>query len=179
MVRETALQEAWMSDTVTAQIEALRRMTVGELRVKWRELYGEYTRSCNRAYLWRRLAWRVQELAYGGLSDRAKARIEELNRDGDLRMLPPRGWQPPTNGNGDQPGPQQQQWPLRDPRLPRPGSTLTRRYRGHEIRVLVLDDGFEYEGRHYASLSALAREVTGQRWNGLLFFGLTKRNGRR
>ena len=122
-----------MQASVTAQINELRQMKVSELRVKWRELYGEDTRSCNRAYLWRRLAWRVQELAFGGLSERAKARIAELNRDDDLRMLPPRGWQPPTNGNGDQTGPQDTRRPLRDPRLPRPGATLTRHYRGHEI----------------------------------------------
>ncbi len=175
MVRETAPQEARMPDTVTAQILALQKMTVRELKVKWRELYGEDTRSCNRQYLWRRLAWRVQELAYGGLSERANARIAELNQDDDLRMLPPRRWQPPCNGNGNQPEPQEARRPLRDPRLPRPGSTLTRRYRGHEIRVTVLEEGFEYEGHHYGSLSALAREITGQRWNGLLFFGLTKR----
>ena len=140
---------------------------------------GEETRSFNRAYLWRRLAWRVQELAYGGLSERAKSRIAELNRDDDLRMLPPRGWQPPTNCNGDQPEPSATRQPLRDPRLPHPGSTLTRRYRGHEIHVSVLEDGFEYEGCHYASLSALAREITGQRWNGMLFFGLAKRERKR
>ena len=171
--------EASVETSVTAQIQVLQRMTVGELKAKWRELYGEDSRSNNRVYLWRRLAWRVQELAYGGLSERAKARIEELNRDGDLRMIPPHNWQPPTNGNGDQPNPQNQQRPLRDPRLPRPGATLTRRYRGHEIRVTVLEEGFEFEGHHYASLSALAREVTGQRWNGLLFFGLTKRERKR
>ena len=164
-----------MQASVTSQINALHHMTVRELKVRWRELYGEDTRSCNRQYLWRRLAWRVQELAYGGLSERAKVRIAELNRDDDLRMLPPRGWQPPSNGNGDQHEPQKSHQPLRDSRLPRPGSTLTRCYRGHEIRVAVLGDGFEYESRHYASLSALAREITGQRWNGLLFFGLTKR----
>ena len=164
-----------MPDTVTGQILALQKMTVRELKVKWRELYGEDTRSCNRQYLWRRLAWRVQELAYGGLSERAKARIVELNRDDDLRMLPPRGWQPPANGNGEQPTPKATREPLRDPRLPRSGATLTRRYRGHEIRVTVLEVGFEFEGRCYASLSALAREVTGQRWNGMLFFGLAKR----
>src|SRR5574341_1874886 len=111
--------------SVAAQIEALRRMTVGQLRLKWRELYGEETRSCNRVYLWRRLAWRVQELAYGGLSDRAKARIAELSKDDDLRMLPPRGWQPPA-GNGGPPTPGTPRQPLRDPRLPRPGSTLSR-----------------------------------------------------
>jgi DUF2924 family protein len=160
--------------SVTDQIDAFRRMTVAELRGKWRELYGEDTRSCNRVYLWRRLAWRVQELVYGGLSERAKARIEELNRDDDLRMLPPRTWLKGLNAAPARPA-DVDRGPIRDPRLPKPGSTLSRRYRGHEIRVLVLEDGFEYEGRHYASLSALAREITGQRWNGLLFFGLTKR----
>ncbi len=151
-----------MEASVTAQIGTIRRMTVGELRLKWRELYGEDTRSSNRDYLWRRLAWRVQELAYGGLSDRAHARIKELGDD--LRMLPPRRWQP-------------DQGPVRDRRIPRPGVVLSRRYHGQEIRVTVLEDGFEWNGRRFSSLSALAREVTGQRWNGLLFFGLTKGKG--
>src|SRR5437867_5068561 len=105
---------------VIAQIEALRGMTVGELKGKWRELYGEDTRSCNRVYLWRRLAWRIQELAYGGLSERAKARLAELAKDDDLRMLPPRGWHPPA-GNGGPAEPETPRQPLRDPRLPKPG----------------------------------------------------------
>jgi len=125
MVREPAPQEARMPDTVTAQIQDLQRMTVGELRVKWRELYGEDTRSCNRAFLWRRLAWRVQELAYGGLSERAKGRLAELSKDDDLRMLPPRGWHPHA-GNGGLPAPETPRQPLRDSRLPKPGSTLSR-----------------------------------------------------
>src|SRR5207245_10062793 len=95
-------QEIKVQASVTDQIDALRRMTVADLKVRWRELYGEDTRSCNRIYLWRRLAWRVQELAYGGISERAKTRIEELNRDGDLRMLPPRRWQPAVAGIGPQ-----------------------------------------------------------------------------
>jgi hypothetical protein len=66
--------------------------------------------------------------------------------------------------------------PVRDPRLPKPGTVLSRPYRGHDIRVSVLEKGFEHAGRPYRSLSAIAREVTGQRWNGLLFFGLTKRD---
>ena len=153
-----------MQASVTAQIEALGQMTVGQLRLKWRELYGEDTRSGNRDYLWRRLAWRVQELAYGGLSERAQARIKELG--GDLRMLPPRRWQSPAV---------QSQGPVRDRRIPKPGVVLSRRYHGQEIRVTVLDDGFEWNGRRFKSLSALAREVTGQRWNGFLFFGLTRK----
>ena len=151
---ETAVQAG-----VIAQIEALRGMTVGQLRLKWRELYGEDTRSGNREYLWRRLAWRVQELAYGGLSERAQARIKELGDD--LRMLPSRRWQPA-------------QGPVRDRRIPKAGVVLSRHYHGQEIRVTVLEDGFEWNGHRFKSLSALAREVTGQRWNGFLFFGLTK-----
>jgi Protein of unknown function (DUF2924) len=147
---------------------------VGELRLKWRELYGEDTRSGNRDYLWRRLAWRLQELAYGGLSERAKARIAELSQGDDLRMLPPRGWQPLTEP-GQGPRSAGTSGPVKDPRLPRPGTVLSRRYHGQEIRVTVLDKGFEWNGNCYRSLSALAREVTGQKWNGLLFFGLTKR----
>jgi hypothetical protein len=177
MERETAPQEARMPDTVTAQILALQKMTVAELRVRWRELYGEDTRSCNRAYLCRRLAWRVQEIAYGGLSARAKARIAELNRDDDLRMLPPRGWKDALEAATAR-APRQDCGPVKDPRLPKPGAILSRLYRGHEIRVTILEKGFEWEGRPYRSLSAIARAVTGQKWNGLLFFGLTDRKGR-
>src|SRR5262245_12193014 len=105
-------------------------MTVGQLREKWKELYpGEESRSFNRVYLWRRLAWRVQELAYGGLSERAKARIAEINREDDLRFLPPRTWNPeaiatlaPTSSQGTR--------PVRDSRLPAPGSVITRQYKG-------------------------------------------------
>jgi hypothetical protein len=159
---------------IPAQILELQRMTVGQLREKWVDLYGEPTRSCNRQYLWRRLAWRVQELAYGGLSERAKTRIAELNAGDDLGFLPPRGWDPgaivahrPTSTGGGR--------PVRDPRLPAPGTVITRQYRNQEIRITVLEKGFEYEGRPYRSLSAVARAVTGQKWNGLLFFGLTHR----
>jgi hypothetical protein len=153
-------------------------MTVGQLREKWKELYGgEETRSCNRVYLWRRLAWRVQELAYGGLSERAKARIAEINRDDDLRFLPPRGWDPETIA-ARAPTSRQIRGAVRDPRLPSPGSVITRQYHGREIRVTVMETGFEWEGRPYRSLSALARDVCGQRWNGFLFFGLTRRKGR-
>lgn len=161
--------------SVTAQIQSLRGMKVAELRVKWRELFGEDSRSNNRDFLWRRLAWRVQELAYGGLSDRAKARLAELSKEVDIRFLPPRGWKQ-TIEAATTARPAVDGGPVRDPRLPKPGTVLSRLYRGHDIRVAVLDKGFEWEGRPYRSLSAIAREVTGQRWNGMLFFGLTKRD---
>lgn len=66
----------------------------------------------------------------------------------------------------------------RDPRLPPPGSKLTRLYRGTEHRVLVLETGFEYQGQVYGSLSRIAKTITGTTWNGFLFFGLITRNCR-
>ncbi len=154
--------------SVIRQIHRLRQLTVGELRVEWLKLYGEPARHRNRDYLWKRLAWRVQELAHGGLSDRAKPRIEDLAPDGFTRARTP-NVAPPVADPAKPAGRQ------RDARLPSPGTVLTRQYHGNEIRVLALDDGFEWDGRHYRSLSAVARAVTGQRWNGLLFFGLTER----
>jgi hypothetical protein len=65
--------------------------------------------------------------------------------------------------------------PPKDYRLPGPGTLLTRRLGDRQIVVKVLAEGFEYESRRYRSLSAIAREVTGTRWNGLLFFGLAER----
>jgi hypothetical protein len=148
-------------------------MKVAELRVKWRELFGEDSRSNNRAFLWRRLAWRVQELAYGGLSERAKARLDELSKEVDIRFLPPRGWKEALEATM---AARPESGPIRDTRLPKTGTVLSRPYRGHDVRVVVLEKGFEWQGRPYRSLSAIAREVTGQRWNGLLFFGLTRRD---
>ena len=155
-------------DSIVNQINALRQMTVGELRVKWLELYGEESRSRNKDFLWRRLAWRIQEVAFGGLSDEARARILELAPATFVRSQVPAGFVPHGTTS---PGTVTR----RDPRLPKPGSTLLRHYKGADIRVRVLDDGFEYDGRHFDSLSEIARAVTGSAWNGWLFFGLTKR----
>src|SRR5262245_31581932 len=151
-----------MDMTMLGEINALRQMSVAELRVEWLRLYGEPTRSRNREYLWRRLAWRAQELQFGGLSDAAKSKIAELAPVAFSRARVPDGFVPPKT--------------RRDPRLPRPGATLTRSWHGQAIRVLVLDDGFEWDGRRFESLSAAARAITGQRWNGPLFFGRRKRS---
>ena len=160
-----------MGTTVMAQIAGLRKMTVAQLRCEWERLYGEPTRSRNRDYLFRRLAWRVQELADGGLSGRAKARINDLAPDQFTRTRTPRealdaavATNVPETSKSK-----------RDPRLPAPGTVITRPYRGRELRLLVLDDGFELDGVHYHSLSEAARAVTGSRWNGRLFWGLTER----
>ena len=159
---------------VEQAVAALGRMTVAQLREKYLELFGEPTRSGNRDFLFKRLAWRVQSLAEGTLSDRARRRAEELAQDSDIRTTLPR---PPKQA--DEPG---KAVALSAPkvtahdRLPLPGTVLTRKYRGRQVEAKVLPNGFEYEGNVYRSLSAVAKAVTGSHWNGHLFFGLTTQN---
>jgi len=164
-----------VNESIIKEIQALQRMTVGQLRVEWERLYNEPTRSRNKTYLWRRLAWRVQELAHGGLPDGTKQRILELAPATCSRPQMPPGYLPAPDEGPTPPG----LTPTRDPRLPAPGSTLVREYRGQTLRLQVLDDGFELDGVHYDSLSEAARVVTGQRWNGPLFWGLRERKRKR
>ena len=157
-----------MSASIPERIAQFKAMTVSQLREEWVRYYGEETRTRNRDYLWKRLAWRIQELEFGGLSDAAKARIEEINRDNPwVRHQIPRGFAATLETVGPA--------PRRDSRLPAPGSTLARRYKDQDVRVTVLADGFEWDGRRFDSLSEAAFAVTGSKWNGWLFFGLTKR----
>ena len=162
--------------TTQQKLAALRQMGVTELRAKYLEVFGEPTHSGNRQYLFKKVAWRIQSLAEGGLSERARRRAEELARDCDIRTTVPRA---PTTT----PGMTQRTVTLSMPtgdgrdRLPIPGTVLTRTYRGKHVAVTVLGDGmFEFEGQTYKSLSAIAKAVTGSHWNGYLFFGLTKGN---
>jgi hypothetical protein len=149
----------------------LQTMTVGELRVEYERVFGEEARSRNRIWLWRRIAWRIQEIEYGGLSDRAKARLEELMPDAELALrTPPGRVHAAVSVAGG---------PVRDKRIPKPGTVLLRHYKGQRLAVAVTKDGFEYDGRPFRSLSAVAREITGTHWNGLMFFGLTKKKAKK
>jgi hypothetical protein len=161
-----------VNKSMLAEIQRLRGLSVTELQVEWQRLYAEPSRSRNKEFLFRRLAWRCQELQYGGLSDRAKAMLIELAPDGFTR-----GRTPTTAGVPRDETPDSVARPrtIRDIRLPSPGTVISRQYRGRELRLLVLDDGFELEGVRYGSLSEAARVVTGQHWNGRLFWGLTQR----
>lgn len=146
---------------ITEQLMELRSMTVGELRQRYEELYGAPTRTRNKDWLRKKVAWRIQELAEGGLSERAEAKIAELETEAPVRHN-----RRPGDGDGDAD---------RDPRLPPVGTVVTRTYKGQQYAVTVLVDGFEYDGQTYGSLSAVALEITGTVWNGLVFFGLKKR----
>ena len=156
-----------MESSVIRQIHRLRQMTVGDLRLEWMKLYGESTRSRNRDYLWKRLAWRVQELANGGLSDDARKRINDLDVEGFIRARTP---------NVAAPAADSERRPARDPRLPSPGSVITKQYKGRELRVVVRENGLELDGTMYPTATALAKSVTGSKSiNGWLFLGITKR----
>ena len=159
-------------DSMIAQIAALRRLTVGELREEYRKAFGEETKSRNRDWLFRQIAWQIQALAEGGLSERAKRRAAELARESDVR---PRSRQLLTPGQPPAVAPRiVQVGPVRDTKAPLPGTVLCRDYKDQNVVVRVLEDGFEWRGQVFASLSAVAKAVTGAHWNGHLFFGLRK-----
>ena len=158
-------------DSMWGEIEELRRATLRELQAKYLGLFGQPSRSHHKQFLFRRIAWRLQAVAYGELSQRARQQALAMAQDVDLRIKAPAhlvGVGPallePTLRSRHRPG--------RDGRLPKPGSLLQRKFKGQIVVVQVLADGFQYQDRYYKSLSAIARQVTGTRWNGYAFFGL-------
>jgi hypothetical protein len=161
-----------MDEAIGREIERLARMKTQELKAYYRQLLGEEARSGNRMYLYRRMAWRLQANVEGGLSDRAQERAQQLADGAALRLLPQRpGSQALVAplGTLDPPLPLEKD---RDRRVPPAGSSLQRSYQGRSIEVRVLQSGFEYNGRRYSSLSAVAYHATGTRWNGFTFFRL-------
>ncbi|HVK11132.1 MAG TPA: DUF2924 domain-containing protein [Gemmataceae bacterium] len=150
---------------IEREVSKLQRLPVPKLRERYAEAFGEATRTANKAWLVKRIAWRLQALQEGDLSERARKRAEELANDADLRLNPPKPKQAEAAASD----------PLAttDPRLPPVGSIITRPYKGDVVKVRVLGDGFEYAGETYASLSAVAKAVTGSHCNGFLFFKLT------
>ena len=147
-----------MADTVLAQLAALKTAHIGALKDKWRELFDKEPPPYNRRFLEHRLAYRIQELTYGGLKTETLRRLRELGEQLD---------------GGD---PKRRRQPANE--RPIAGTRLIREYQGVEHCVTVRDEDFEYQGRPYKSLSAIARAITGTRWNGLLFFGLKNREAR-
>ena len=164
-----------MKQTMNQKLAALQQMGVTQLRAKYLEVFGEPTRTGNKAFLFKKLAWRIQSLAEGGLSERARRRAEELARDADIRTSVPKS--PMVTTGAAQRTVTMALSPAdgRD-RLPIPGTVLARTYKGKHVAVTVMADGtFDYEGQTYRSLSAIAKVITGSHWNGYLFFGLTSK----
>ncbi len=167
-----------METTVQKEIEAPRQMTVRQLRQKHAEVFGEETRSHHKQFLFRRIAWRIQALAEGGLSDRARRRAMEIANDADLRFRAPKTLFKQDTDFGHARTDGRRLEAATDPRLPAVREELAREYKGRKIVLSVLGTNrFEFENRIYKSLSAIAREVTGTKWNGFLFFGCAANPG--
>jgi hypothetical protein len=156
---------------IVNEVAALKGLSIGQLRQRFAELFGEATSASNRTWLVKRIIWRLQALAEGDLSQRARRRAEELARDADLRLNAPKRKDPTTATQPSAGPPQPVSLPAPvDSRLPPPGTILTRPYKGQQLHVQVLTDGFAYAGRVYPSLSAVAKAITGSHTNGYLFF---------
>ncbi len=145
-------------DPIPARLAVLKAATTSELKAQWRDLFDSEPPPFNRRYLESRLAYRIQELAYGGLKPETIRRLERLGEDLD---------------GGDR-----KKSRIRADMMPITGTRLLREWQGVEQIVTVTADGFEWQGRPYKSLSAIARAITGTRWNGWVFFGLKNHRGR-
>ena len=144
-------------DPIPARLAALKGMTTLDLKAQWRELFGAEPPLYNRKFLESRLAYRIQELANGGLKSETVKRLERLGEELD--------------------GGKRDTRRIRADLKPMAGTRLIREWQGVEHAVTVTADGFEWQGRPYKSLSAIARAITGTRWNGLIFFGVKGRRG--
>ena len=146
-----------MADPVLAQLAALKGASVLVLKTKWRALFESEPPPYNRRFLENRLAYRIQELAYGGLKKETVERLRVLAKQ----------YEGKPNGRSKS----------RSDRLPIAGTRLVREWQGVQHCVTIRGDDFEFQGRPYKSLSAIAREITGVRWNGWVFFGLKNHRG--
>jgi hypothetical protein len=175
---KTAIKQDPGAPNLSLQIAQLRKMTVRELRVQYRKVFGRETVTRHKQHLVRRIAWRLQVLTEGDISHRARKLAMEIAARADLRVTVPADVIRAAKAGESLPD--EPVIEIAESRLHLiPGSTLTRVYQGRTLTVKVLEDGFEFEGEQFSSLSAVARAATGTRWNGLLFFGLVERKAAR
>ena len=149
--------------TIRNEILALENLSTAELGAEYERLHGRPPRYRNPTWMRKRIAFQMQVAAHGGLPSVARAELDRLAADLKLPTAPPSRREAADDARGPQ-------------GRPRPGTVLTRDWHGKQVRVEVLPDGFLWDGTRYGSLSAVALAVTGARWNGKLFFGLTRRD---
>jgi hypothetical protein len=141
---------------ILGQLAELPTLTYPQLKERWKALFGGEAPTFNKPYLVKRLAYRIQEMHYGGLTEAAKARLTEIRHQYEIDDEGRVG-QKPVVENGDRPV---------------TGTKLVREWRGERYEVTITAAGFEFDGRPYRSLSAIAKAITGTHWNGRVFFGL-------
>ena len=144
-----------MEATIIQELTELGRMPLADLKTRWRSLYGTEPPKYKRQYLIKRLAYRIQELAYGGLSDHTQAALEQVAEQNESQRKSARA---------------QRRRPKKT--HPLPGTRIVREWNGQRHEVTTIEGGFEYNGRGYKSLSAIAKVITGAHWSGPHFFGL-------
>ena len=142
-------------EPILARLAALKAMSVNELKTEWQAIFDAPAPNNSRTFLESRLAYRIQELTYGG-PDKQTRRLLDLLADEVEGTLTRKAQ-------------------IADPRNPVVGTKLIREWDGVAHTVTVLKDGFDWGGQRYKSLSAVARAITGTRWNGYRFFGLRER----
>lgn len=160
---------------IEKEVATLQRMTVGDLRERFKEVWGEATNTRNKKWLVKRIAWKMQANIEGDISERARRRAIELARGTEIRTTIPNSMKPSTKSAGNT-----VTGTVRsddDDRLPPAESEIVRVYKGETILVRVLASGFEYDGEIYKSLSSVAKKITGQHCNGYHFFKLKKKGG--
>ena len=165
--RKMAPKKTHENASLVHEVARLQHQTVAELHRKYQELFGHESRSNHKQFLQRRIAWRLQANALGDLTERARQRAVALAEEAELRVRAPESFFHECAGMSHR--------ATRDARLPAPGTRLWRLYHGQDIKVEVLEQGFQYQEQVYKSLSAVARRITGTQWNGFAFFGLHRR----
>lgn len=156
-----------MDSDISAILKDLKDAPIQELKQKYRELFGAQEEpSTNNVWLYKKIAYKLQELEYGGLSGKAKLRLRELIEKYD-----------PINNKTVRPDPQTTKKTCpprsyRDKRLPIPGSSIVRTYQGKKLEVKILENGFEYDGKIFKSLTGVTKAITGSNWNAFNFFKL-------
>ena len=157
-----------MSPDTKVKLAELSELSIGQLAAQYEKLFGEKCRSRNRRYIYRRVAWKIQADAEGGLSERAILRATVIAGESLFRVTPPKT----RKFKNEVPMSVPANW---DIRIPPPGHVIERHYKGKLLIVMIMTDGFEYEGERYKSLTTVARAITGSHCNGFHFFKLGQR----
>ena len=163
-----------MKNILHDEIAHLATLTVRDLERRHEMLFGRKPETNHRQFLFRKIAWRIQAEREGGLSESTKQLAAAISQEAPLRtrMI--------TNAAKRLAGMVPDQTatttlaPGHDSRLPMPGGVIVKQFKGETLFVKVTADGFEFRDRRYTSLSAIAFDITGTKWNGFVFFGCNK-----
>jgi hypothetical protein len=153
-------------------------MSVRDLQQQHRDVFGEEPESIHRQFLFRKIAWHLQAKEEAGLPEPVRDLARSIAQDAPLRNRVISNAQKRRAGLPIEQIATTTITPDHDSRLPMPGGVIVKQFRGETLVVKVTDLGFEYSNHRYTSLSAIAQEITGTKWNGYLFFGLTKEGTR-